>query len=199
MQTQENCQHAENDGQAGSASAPINLRRPLPSSWRSSFVRGRRCPGKLSRGFSLPEVLIVAVAGAVLTAIAIPMISSVLNHIKLNSMVGQVTAAVAKTRYRAIMDSQPYTLVIAVPANSYVIKNVKTGAVAFTVPLPQQVALNGGTSATYTFTFCPNGTVWGAGGLCPGTTQTPLLRATIAGSESDITVSSVGNVTTTNH
>ncbi len=151
-----------------------------------------------SHGFSLPELLITLLVAMILTGIAIPAVNGAMTSMRLNSTVSTITAAVSRTRYRAIMDSQPYTVVLTTPGNSYVVTNVTTNTADAAVPLPSQgVAVNGGTNATYTFTLCPNGTVYGAGGTCPGTTLPPALSATYQGRQTDINVSSVGNVTTT--
>lgn len=135
--------------------------------------------------------------GTILTLISIPIFSSAMTTMRLNSMANNVTAAVGKTRYRSLMNSQIYTLTLNTPANTYVVTNVATGVVDPAVPLPSTaVAINGGGKATYTFTFCPNGTVYGAGGVCPGANATPALTLTYLSRQTNITVSSVGNVTT---
>ena len=113
-------------------------------------------------------------------------------------MANGVSAAAGKTRYRAIMNSQIYTLAVSTPANTYVVTNLPTGVADLVVPLPSTlIAINGGGNATYTFTFCPNGTVYGAGGVCPGANVPPALAFTFKGRQVNINVSSAGNVTTT--
>ena len=150
-----------------------------------------------SSGFTLPEILIALVVGTILTAIAVPLVGSAMASMHLQSMVNGITSAISRTRYQAIMNSKIYTLAITAPADTYQVTDVTGGFTYPAVPLPNQdVALNGGTGATYTFTLCPNGTVYGAGGACPGNTATPSLAATIAGREIDISVSQVGDVTT---
>lgn len=150
-----------------------------------------------SGGFTLLELLLVIFVGTVLMAVAIPTMRSVMNNMRVNSMVSAISGAVAKTRYQAIMGSQPYTLTITAPANTYVVTNVTTTVASAPVPLPgQNVALNGGAGATYTFTFCPNGTVYGAGGVCPGANAPPALSVSSQGRQVNVNVTSVGNVTT---
>ncbi len=144
------------------------------------------------------ELLVVLFIGTLLTAISVPLLQTALANMKMNSMVSAISAAVSRTRYAAVMNSQVYTLAITAPANTYVATNVTTSTAGATVPLPSQaIAINGGTSATYTFTLCPNGTVSGAGGVCPPTSNTvpPTLTATYNGRQVTINVSSVGNVT----
>lgn len=157
-------------------------------------------PGSKSRyaGLSLVELLVVMAIGTILSLIAIPIFNSAMTSMRLNSVAGNLTAAIGKARYRAIMNSQNYTLSLNTPANTYVVTNVQTGVADNAVPLPSKlVAINGGGNATYTFTFCPNGTVYGSGGACPGANVTPALALTYQGRQTNISVSSVGNVTTT--
>lgn len=158
---------------------------------------GRRQLSVGERGLSLPELLIALVVGAILTAIAVPVYNSAAASMRMNSMVGGVTSAISSARYQAVMTSQIYTLTISVPANSYVVKNLNTSVSAAAVPLPSSlVAINGGTAGTYAFTLCPNGTVYGAGTVCPGTVSPPALALTYQSRESDINVSGVGDVST---
>jgi prepilin-type N-terminal cleavage/methylation domain-containing protein len=162
-------------------------------------MRGLESQRRL-RGFTMLELLITMTIGVILAVIAIPVLGSALQRMHLSSMTSSVSTGILKARYEAIRDSQTYTLTITTPANTYVVKNVQTGAAGPTIPLPPEVALNGGVANTFTYTLCPNGIVYGAsGGTCvPGNPNPPLLKATVAGAEVDISVSSVGNVTTTN-
>lgn len=150
-----------------------------------------------STGLSLVELLVVMAIGTVLSLLAVPVFNSAMTTMRLNAVASNVTAAIGKTRYRAIMNSQPYTLTLSTPANTYVVKNLQTNVADNPVPLPSTlVAINGGGNATYTYTFCPNGTAYGAGGACPGANVTPALSLTYKSRQTDISVSSVGNVTT---
>jgi len=148
-------------------------------------------------GFTVLELLIVIAVGITLTAVAIPIMNTAMNNMHMTSMVDAISTAVSKTRYQSIMTSQPYTLAITAPANTYVVTNVSTTA-SVSIPLPNNsIAINNGAGATYTFTFCPNGTVWGAGGVCPGVNQPPALSVSSQGRQINVSVSNVGNVTTT--
>lgn len=154
--------------------------------------------GNAFHGFTLPELLVTLLVASVLTAIAIPVMNAAMISMRLNSTVTAMSSAISNTRYRAIKDSQVYTLTVTTPGNTYVVTNVGTGTADSAVPLPNSgTALNGGGSATYTFTLCPNGTVYGAGATCPGNNTAPALAATYLGRETDIGVSGAGNVTTT--
>jgi len=154
---------------------------------------------KLCHGFTLAELLIALAVGSVLAAMAIPIMSTAMTGMRLSSTVAAISGAISNTRYRAIKDSQVYTLTITTPGNTYAVTNVGTGVADAPVPLPNPgTLLNGGASATYTFTLCPNGTVYGAGAACPGNNTPPTLAATYRGRETDLSVSSAGNVTTKN-
>lgn len=153
---------------------------------------------KSTSGFSIMELVISMIVVGTISAMAIPTLNSALIGLRLNATATAISAALSNTRYRALKDSQIYTVVFTTPGNTYVVKDVPTNTSDAAVPLPNtSAALNGGGTATYTFTFCPNGTVYGAGGACPGVNAAPVLAATYSGQEIDITTSSTGNVTTT--
>jgi prepilin-type N-terminal cleavage/methylation domain-containing protein len=154
-------------------------------------------PGTInSRAFSLLELTVTLLVAGILAAFAIPVVDASMTTMRLNSAVSAMSSAISNTRYRAIKDSQIYTLVLTTPANTFVVTNTGTSTSDPQAPLPYPViAFNGGGSATYTFTLCPNGTVYGAGGACPGNTAPPALAATFQNREVDLTVSSAGNVT----
>ena len=144
-------------------------------------------------GLSLVELVITVAIGLVLTAIAVPSMNNAIAGMRLNSAVSDIAGAVAKTRYRAIMTSQTYTLALTAPADTYLVTNTVTRIPDTLIPLANQsVVINSGANATYTFTLFPNGTVYGAGGAAP-----PALALSYKGRQTNIAVSSVGNVTTT--
>jgi len=153
-------------------------------------------------GFSIVELLIVVLVGGILTAMAIPKFQSTMASMQLNSTVSTISAAVSQTRYSAIMNSQIYTLDFTVAPNvytTYVVTNITTNTVNPSASLPSKtILINGGTAATYSYTFCPNGIVYGAGGICTGNGNAPpALSATYGGRQENINVSTVGNVQTT--
>jgi Tfp pilus assembly protein FimT len=155
-------------------------------------------------GFTVPELLITCLVGTVLTAVSIPMFYNALNSMRLSNMVSNLSGTISGTRYQAIMKNQVYTLVITVPANTYVVTNVTTSTAGAATPLAngQTIKLNGGTAATYTYYLCPNGTVYGASGGCPGQTgfasvAPTTLSVSYGSRQVNIAVSTVGNVTTT--
>lgn len=169
-----------NRNHAGKHSAP---RPSLPSS---------------AAGFTLLETVIVVAIGVTLTALAIPFFTQSITNMRINSAVSGFTAAIASSRFQAIRDSDPYTLVLTAGTNKYVLTNVTTGAAAPAVPLPSYLSINGG-SGTSTYTLCPNGIIYGAGGTCspPPATAPPALSFAYLNRQINLSVSGTGNVTTT--
>lgn len=150
-------------------------------------------------GFTLLEMVIVVAIGVVLTALAIPVISTTWANMRINAAVGQFSGAIASARYRAIKDSQPYTFVLTTPANTYVETNTVTLTADAAIALPSYVTITGTGGSPFTYTLCPNGIIYGAGGVCnppPATTPT-TLSFTYQGRQINLAVSGVGNVTTT--
>jgi prepilin-type N-terminal cleavage/methylation domain-containing protein len=157
-----------------------------------------RSRNKRARGFSLVELLIAVLIGSVLTAMAIPVWVQQMAQMRLASAVSSISSAMTQTRYKAIMTSQAYTLTINSPADTYVISPVG-GTVGSTIPFtPSAVSINGGSSGTYTYLFCPNGTVWNSGTTCPGTGAPASITAAFEGRQINLNITGVGNVTTVN-
>jgi type II secretory pathway pseudopilin PulG len=151
-----------------------------------------------SGGFTLIDVTVTMLVALILAGIAVPSFSKFMDRMTVNSTASAISAAISNARYRSIMNSQVYTVAVTAPANTYVVTNIGTGTADAAVPLPDPIVLlNGGSSGTYTFTLCPNGTVYGTGGACPGNSNPPALAFTYQGREVDINVSSAGNVTST--
>jgi prepilin-type N-terminal cleavage/methylation domain-containing protein len=166
---------------------------------------GTPTKGRQQRGFTTPELLVALIVGTIMTVVAIPMFLTALNNARLSNAVSSISSIVSSTRYQALMKSQIYTVVLTVPANSWVVTNVSTSTAGAATPVSngQTVRINGGTAATFTYTFCPNGTTYGAtSGLCPGqagftSTNPPALSLTYGSRQVNLAVSTVGNVTTT--
>lgn len=158
---------------------PLRLRRPANS------------------GFTMPEILVAVFVIIITTAIAVPIYNNTLMNWRMNSMASAITGAISSTRYQALSKSQIYTLAITAPANTYVVTNVSTSTAGTAVPLPSnQILVNGG-SGTSTFTLCPNGVVYGAGGTCvTGNPAPPTISVSYNSRTITVSVSSVGNVTT---
>jgi prepilin-type N-terminal cleavage/methylation domain-containing protein len=150
-----------------------------------------------SSGFSIIELLVVLFIAGIMAAMAVPVMNSALAGMRVNAAVSSINGAMQKTRYRAIRSSQIYTLVLTAPQNTYVVTNLGTGVADFATNLPSEVSINNGAAATYTFTFCPNGMVYGAGGLCPNATGPAPLTLTYRTKQTNMSFSQVGNVTGT--
>ena len=155
-----------------------------------------------SAGISVLEIVTVLVIAMIMTAIAIPVMTNAMNNMRMTSMTNAISATISKTRFRAIMNAQQYSLVISYPANTYLVTNVNTGIADKTEPLPSTlVVLSGGTGGTFTYTLCPNGMVYGTGAACQipsDSTNNPAPDITIAyqGRQIYINVSNAGTITT---
>ena len=152
---------------------------------------------KTQCGFTLLELLFSMLVGTVLTAMTLPLWSSAQSYMRLNSAVSTMSSALTQTRFQSIMTSQPYSVTINSPANTYVVTNLTTTVATNAIPItPHAVAINGGAAGTYTYVFCPNGTVWAGGAACPGAGIPAVLTSAYQGRQVNLNISSVGNVTT---
>jgi len=149
-------------------------------------------------GFTIAELLIAMAVAAILAAMSVPIVNTTMARMRMNSAVSAISSSISKARYQAIRNSDIYTLAISVPQNTYVVTDVSTNVASSAVPLPNTVAINGGSAAVFTYTLCPNGTVYGAGGTCTNNVNAPpALIVTYSQLQTNINVSTVGNVTTT--
>jgi hypothetical protein len=136
----------------------------------------------------------------IMTAIAIPVMTAAMNNMRMASVTNAITAAISKTRFRSIMNDQSYTLIIQASNNTFTVTNLNTGVADNIVPLPSTlVVLSGGTGGTFTYTFCPNGMVYGSGAACQiasDSANNPAPDITIAyqGRQININVSNAGTV-----
>ena len=106
------------------------------------------CGCAQAKGFTLVELLVVLVIGTILTVMTVPILGTVMSSMRVNSMANAISAAVGKTRYRALTSSQAYTLALKVPANTYIVTNVSTATADGPVPLPStSVVVNGGANS----------------------------------------------------
>lgn len=151
-----------------------------------------------SAGFTIAELLIAMAVAAILAAMSVPIVNSTMSRMRMNSAVSAISSSISKARYQAIRNSDIYTLAISVPQNTYVVTDVSTNVASTAVPLPNTVSINGGQAAVFTYTLCPNGTVYGAGATCTNNVNAPpALAVTYSQLQTNINVSTVGNVTTT--
>jgi prepilin-type N-terminal cleavage/methylation domain-containing protein len=163
----------------------------------SSSVRATASASRVA-GFTIAELLIAMAVAAILAAMSVPIVNTTMARMRMNSAVSAISSSISKARYQAIRNSDIYTLAISVPQNTYVVTDVSTNVANAAVPLPNTVAINGGSVAVFTYTLCPNGTVYGAGGTCTNNVNAPpALIVTYSQLQTNINVSTVGNVTTT--
>jgi Tfp pilus assembly protein PilV len=163
--------------------------------------RGRH-PRNGSAGVSVIEVVTVLVIAMIMTAIAVPVITNAMNNMRMTSMQNAITSTISKTRFLAIMNSQEYTLVITASNNTYKVTNVNLGTTGNTEPLPSTlVTLSGGTGGIFTYTFCPNGMVYGNSATCQIASDSvnnpaPDITISYLGRQIYINVSNAGTITT---
>ncbi len=143
-------------------------------------------------GYTVLELIMGMLIASVLTAMAIPQVSSMRNQYRLQGAVASSTWAIQSTRYQALMSGYPYQVVFSKAASTYQIQNLPVGAGAYAnvgtaVPLSgESVSLNQDT----TLRFSPNGSV---------SAPTGTLNFTLSynGSTKSITVSNYGNISVT--
>ena len=149
-----------------------------------------------ARGFSLVEMLVVLVVAIVMTAIAIPSVTSGVRSYRLNGAVSGVTWAIHSTRYQALMEGYPFQVVFSSATNSYLIQSMKPPAVAYSnvdTSANPSVPFSGYPvvlSANTTLSFRPNGYVTPAVG-------TLVFTITYQGVCQKLSVTNYGNVSIT--
>ncbi len=174
-----------------------------PAANERAQQRGGRTLRNACRGISILEIVTVLAIAMIMTAIAIPVMDNAMIGMKMNALASAIRGAISQTRYRSIMTNQTYTLVLTTPADTFVVTNTNTGIADSSVPLPSTfVTLTGGTGGIFTYTFCPNGMVYGSAAVCHITSNAvnnaaPGISITYKGRQTNINVSSVGNVSTT--
>jgi Tfp pilus assembly protein FimT len=148
-------------------------------------VRRRSAPG-----FTTVELIVAMLIGAVLTAIAVPQVLSMVSGYRLQGAVDTCTWAIQSTRYQSLEQGLPYRIVFSSAAGTYQIQNMPSGATTYSnvgTPIPLAgvpVALNQDT----TVQFKPNGSV-------SATTGALTFQLTYQGVTKTITVSTYGNIT----
>jgi prepilin-type N-terminal cleavage/methylation domain-containing protein len=159
---------------------------------RMKHIHLGRKPHTSVRGYSLIELLVGLLIGTILTAMAIPHVTSIQNQYRLQGAVDASTWAIQSTRYQALMAGYPYQVVFSKAAATYQIQNLPTGAVTYAnvggvVPLSgSSVSLNQDT----TLQFQPNGAITATKGALNFT-------LTYNGSTKTITVTNYGNISVT--
>jgi prepilin-type N-terminal cleavage/methylation domain-containing protein len=191
---------------------------------KSEMMRyGRIQPGRAasrlraprSQGFSMIEMVLVVAIILILTVIAVPLLTTTLNYLRLRGAVSSVTGAIQSSRYQAIAQGCQYQVVFDAVAGTFQVQNEpQVPAVPATVPPstvcaavfsnvcagggagPCPVPLSGsGTpvtlGASITLTFTPGGQVLNGGAAC---SPSCAMSITYAGKSGNLTISRYGNV-----
>lgn len=170
---------------------------------RSTRYRVRE---RVSRGFTLLELLLVIAVGMILAAMAVPVITNTLRIYRMRSAVTSLTGAISSSRFQAIFHGCKSQVVFTASTYSYQVQSEAPAyggqvcAAAYSnvggaVPLMGQgIALS---PATITLTSSPGGSVSSTPAASPITlTLTyPGFVATVP--TETITVSTYGNITVT--
>jgi len=141
-------------------------------------------------GFSLLELVVAMGIGITMTAIAIPIVQSTINYMRMNAAVASATGAISDTRYHAIMNGYPYAIALNKANLTYQVLDQPGGAGPF-VNVGNPVPITGDSgftmSASTTLQLNPNGTV-------TATVGAMTFTLTYQGIVKTITVSGVGRV-----
>ncbi len=76
-------------------------------------------PRKLSRGYSLLELVAVIAVGMIAAAMALPLVKSSLQSFRVQSAVSSISGAISSTRYHVIVDGCPYAVSFKKASNTY--------------------------------------------------------------------------------
>ena len=155
--------------------------------------------------FTMIEIMIVLAISMLLAGIALPIMTNAMNSYRQSAAVSAATGAISATRFQAIMRGYPYEIVFTSSTMSYQVYNEPSGAtcpptfsaVGTAIPLPSAGGITM-TQSTATYTFNANGTVYGPVSTvspCPNT-AVPTLQIKNSVKSNTITVSGVGNVST---
>jgi len=160
---------------------------------------------RLSRGFTLLELLIVVGIVIILSALAVPVIQNTMRVYAMRSAISSITGVISSTRYQAIFNGCQSQLVITKANFSYQIQSENPGVGGATcnaafanvgglTPFQgKSIALN----SDITLTFKPSGAVASTPVANP---ITLILSNTAPGSAllpENIQVSTYGNITVT--
>jgi prepilin-type N-terminal cleavage/methylation domain-containing protein len=165
-----------------------------------------RSRARVSRGFTLLELVLVVAVGMILAAMAIPVITNTMRVYRMRSAVTSLTGAITSSRYQAIFHGCKSQVVFTASTYSYQVQSEAPAygglacAAAFSnvggaVPLMGEgVALS---PATITLTFSPGGSVTSTPAASPITLTLTYTGFTTTVPTETITVSNYGNVTVT--
>jgi prepilin-type N-terminal cleavage/methylation domain-containing protein len=144
------------------------------------------------RGFTLIELLVSLVVAVVLTAIAIPLVGSLLVQYRMRSSASMVSGVISSTRYKAIYQGYPFAVAFSKANGTYQLSSKVPPATSFSNvgdAIPFQVS---GMSIDQdnTFIFSPSGVVTSSVGALE-------VNLSYKGKTDKIAVSSYGNVRVT--
>lgn len=168
---------------------------PLNSKTVSRSARSRA----LTPGFTLIELSVALLIIAIISAMAVPVVTSAVNQYRLRSAVANATWAIQSTRFQSLMESYPFQVTIAGSSNgsnpTYQIASEPPGSGSFAnvggpVPLlSSAAAINQPT----VIQFKPNGTVT----ITQNGSSATSFQISYQGYSNTISVSNYGNVSIT--
>lgn len=160
------------------------------------ITRGAKTKGRLQRGFTLLELVVVMAIMVVVSAMAMPMARNTIRSYRLNAAASAVSGVIQSTRYQAIMVGCPYTLTFTTSSTTY---QLATQNITGTPPACATSFSNVGSAVPWTTSaeiaidqnvtlqFNPSGTV-------TATTGSSQFNLTLGTMTKAFTVSGVGNV-----
>jgi len=159
----------------------------------------KRHRNTLSAGFTMIELAMVVLIAAVISAMAIPIVSAGINQYRLRSAVANATWAIQSTRFQALEESYPFQVTIAGNGSgqnpTYQIAseppgNVSYGNIGTAIPLSAETVT---ISEPTVIQFKPNGTVT----VTQNGAAATSFQIVYLGYSNTVTVSNYGNVSVT--
>ena len=128
---------------------------------------------KSSKGFTVIELMIVAVAIGIFSAIAIPRFGKVMTKLKLKSAARDVTSTLRLARSNAVSQKRPFGVYFDINRHKYILFKDKVNLSSFTyetgdsaiqtVTLPENVSFGYASFNNSTVVFRPNGSASSSG------------------------------------
>lgn len=128
---------------------------------------------KSSKGFTLIELVIVAVAIGIISAIALPRFGKVMTRLKLKTTARNVTSILRLARSNAVSQKRPFGVYFDVNSRQYVLFEDKVNLSSFiyevgdsvikTTTLPENVNFGYASFNNSTVVFFPNGSASSSG------------------------------------
>jgi prepilin-type N-terminal cleavage/methylation domain-containing protein len=128
---------------------------------------------KNSKGFTVIELMIVAVAIGIFSAIAIPRFGKVMTKLKLKSAARDVTSTLRLARSNAVSQKRPFGVYFDINSQKYILfkDKVNLGSYTYetgdsaiqTVTLPENISFGYASFNNSTVVFHPNGSASSSG------------------------------------